>query len=42
MFGVGLLLFWLWQLGKSIFIVVGVPGRNGTHLDNVGAGLYDS
>ena len=42
MFGPGLLLFWLRQIGKRKFIVVSKPCRNGSHSDDVGAGLYDS
>jgi len=37
-----LLLFWPWQLGKSMLIVFGISCRNGSHLDNMGTSLYYS
>jgi len=42
MFNPSLLLFWLWQLRKNIFIIVGISCRNGSHSDDMGTSLYDS
>jgi len=42
MFGPSLFLFWLWQLGKGIFIIVSISCRNRSHSDGVGASLHDS
>jgi len=37
-----LLLFLLWQLRKSIFIIVGISCRNRSYSDDMGTSLYDS
>jgi hypothetical protein len=38
----GFLLLWLWQLGQSILIIVGISARRASHSNNMGASLDDS